>query len=37
MTKPHLDIIQKSETKLADVIDEMMEQTIRNTETIMIR
>ena len=37
VTKPHLDIIQKSETKLADVIDEMMEQTIRNTETIMIR
>ena len=37
VTKPHLDVIQKSELKLADVIDEMMEQAIRDTETIVIR
>ena len=37
VTKPRLDVIQKSEIKLADVIDEMVEQAIRDTETIVIR
>ena len=37
VTKPRLDVIQKSELKLADVIDEMVEQAIRDTETIVIR
>ena len=36
VTKPRLDIIQKSEERLADVIDELMEQAVNSAETIRI-
>ncbi len=36
VTKPRLDIIQHSEEKLKDVIDEMMEKAISEAETIRI-
>jgi thiamine biosynthesis protein ThiI len=34
VTKPNINVIKKSETKLADVIDGLMEEAINNTETI---
>ncbi len=37
VTKPRLDIIRKSEEKLSDIIDGLMEATLNNTETIVIR
>ena len=37
VTKPRLDIIKKSEEKLSDVIDGLMEEAVKNTETIVIR
>jgi thiamine biosynthesis protein ThiI len=36
VTKPRLDIIKRSEEKLKDVIDEMMEQAVAQAETIRI-
>ena len=34
VTKPNINVIKKSETKLADVIDGLMEEAINTTETI---
>ena len=36
VTKPRLDIIRKSETKLADVIDELVEKAVEEAETVRI-
>ncbi len=36
LTKPNVEFIKKSETKLADRIDELMETAISTTETIMV-
>lgn len=36
VTKPNINVIKKSETKLADVIDGLMEEAINTTETIHV-
>ncbi len=36
VTKPNLNIIKRSETHLAEKIDELMEEAIRTTETIVV-
>ncbi|MCR4999639.1 MAG: tRNA 4-thiouridine(8) synthase ThiI, partial [Lachnospiraceae bacterium] len=37
VTKPRVDIIRKSEEKLADVIDGLMEEALASTETIICK
>ncbi|MCR5641445.1 MAG: tRNA 4-thiouridine(8) synthase ThiI [Lachnospiraceae bacterium] len=37
VTKPRVDIIRKSEEKLADKIDALMEEALRSTETIICK
>ncbi len=37
VTKPRLDIIRKSEERLKDVIDEMLEKAVESAETIEVR
>ncbi|MBR6282501.1 MAG: tRNA 4-thiouridine(8) synthase ThiI, partial [Lachnospiraceae bacterium] len=37
VTKPRVDIIRKSEEKLADKIDALMEEALRTTETIICK
>jgi hypothetical protein len=36
VTKPHLDVIQRSEEKLKDVIDDLMKEAVETAETIRI-
>jgi thiamine biosynthesis protein ThiI len=36
VTKPNVEFIKKSETKLAEKIDELMAAAIETTETIMV-
>ena len=36
VTKPNVNIIRRSEEKLADKIDELMEEAIRSVETIVV-
>ena len=37
VTKPRLDVIEKSETHLADVIDDMLQKAYDTTETILVK
>ena len=37
VTKPRLDVIEKSETKLNDVIDGLLQTAYDTTETILVR
>lgn len=37
VTKPRLDVIERSEKKLADVIDDMLQTAYDTTETIMVK
>jgi thiamine biosynthesis protein ThiI len=36
VTKPNVNVIKKSEEKLADVIDDLMDQAISTVETIHV-
>ena len=36
VTKPNVNVIRKSEEKLADVIDDLMDQAISTVETIHV-
>ena len=37
VTKPNINIIRKSEEKLAEKIDELMEEAIHTVETIVVK
>ena len=37
VTKPNINIIRKSEEKLAEKIDELMEEAIRSVEVVMVK
>ena len=37
VTKPNINVIRKSEEKLAEKIDELMEEAIRSVEVIMVK
>ena len=37
VTKPNINVIRKSEEKLSEKIDELMEEAIRTVETIVVR
>ena len=37
VTKPNINVIRKSEEKLAEKIDELMEEAIRSVEVVMVK
>ena len=37
VTKPNINVIRKSEEKLAEKIDELMEEAIQSVETIVVK